>query len=132
LTDNDAVADSINPPVISNPLPSGTIASKSVTISVDTNEEAVCRYGNENVDYQALCNEFETTGGTHHTAEVCRTHDLEERSYTYYVKCKDSYGNVNTAPATIQFIVDYDYAGGDTTPPQRFNCQPDGPVYQKM
>jgi hypothetical protein len=93
-------------PVISNPLPSGTLAAgtRQVTIRVTTNEAATCRFGAVDASYAQLTSAFPTTGGTTHTAILVGIADGQ--TYTFYVRCQDQVGNANGSSAIITFSVD--------------------------
>jgi hypothetical protein len=100
------------PPVISNAKPTGTIEDNETVISVETNENATCKFCSTDSSYTSLCKAFDTTGKKNHSAEVG---PLNNEDYVYYVRCKDKAGNANTKSATIEFTVDA--GSNDTTPP---------------
>ncbi|MBI2098562.1 MAG: hypothetical protein HYT49_02795, partial [Candidatus Wildermuthbacteria bacterium] len=64
-------------------------------------------------------NTFSSTGGTAHTTTVSGLSDGS--TFSYFVRCRDSVGNVNTTDALIEFSVE---ETPDTTPPVRSNGQP--------
>jgi len=114
----------ITPPVISNPQPSGTLSSgtTSVTLSVDTDEDATCKYDTSNVAYSSMVSDFTTTGGTTHSRIVSGLSDGS--SYTYYARCQDTSNNTNKVSKEIIFSVAT--SGADITPPVISNPQPSG------
>lgn len=66
-----------------------------VILEITTNENAVCRYNNSNssFNYSTGGTLFPTTGGTTHSASLG---SLAEGNYAYYIKCNDTYNNINT------------------------------------
>ncbi len=108
---NGSVTDT-TPPVITNAKPTGTISDNKPTLSVTTDEDATCKYCETDSSYTSLCKSFSTTGTKTHSVAVG---PLNDESYTYYVRCKDKAGNVNTASTKIQFTVEA--GSNDTTPP---------------
>ncbi len=100
-----AVPDS-TPAIITNGQPSAILplGTRSVNISVDTNEPATCRYGiAPNTVYASIANTFSTTGGTQHVKSVDVT---EGTAYVYYVRCVDTNANENTTDYVIRFSVE--------------------------
>jgi hypothetical protein len=90
------------PPVISNPQPAGTISNNILTISVDTDESAICRFDSSDRAYDTMTNTFSTTGALRHASTIG---PLGEGDYTYHVRCKDGAGNRNTASSLIEFEI---------------------------
>ncbi|QQS20867.1 MAG: fibronectin type III domain-containing protein [Candidatus Moraniibacteriota bacterium] len=92
-------------PVRSNLLPSGTLAAGTTqaTLSLSTNMNATCKYGTTSQAYASLPNTFTTTGTTSHSQVV--TGLMNGQSYTYYVRCTDTGGNVNTTDSFISFAI---------------------------
>lgn len=94
------------PPVRSVGLPSGTLSvgTTQATLSLSTNEYATCKYGTAaGVAYTAIANTFGITGALAHIATV--TGLTNGSTYTYFVRCRDLAGNVNTTDFTITFSV---------------------------
>jgi hypothetical protein len=84
-------------------LPAGTTAA---TISLSTEENATCRYALvPGVAYASMPNTFATTGSTTHAEGVSGLNS--GGSYSYYVRCSDSAGKVNTADYVIAFSVSH-------------------------
>lgn len=105
-----------NPPKISDSEPAGTVKQNSPTISVITDENAVCKFETKDGSYNKMSGFFDTTGKKIHTAVVG---PLNDGTHVYYVRCKDAAGNVNTSSAEIEF--DVEAKANDTTPPQISN-----------
>ncbi len=117
--------DSI-PPLRTSGLPAGTLpyGTTQVTLSLATDEAAVCRYGAlPGVEYGALPGAFVTSGGTGHTTPVAGL--VDGGSYLFYVRCEDSLGNANPDDFAIAFSVALP-PPPDITPPLRTNGSPAG------
>jgi hypothetical protein len=81
--------------------PAGTT---QVSITLTTSETATCKYGTTaNTAYADIATTFTTTNATAHSTTVSGLTDGQ--SYTYYVRCTDSYSNLNTDDYTITFSV---------------------------
>jgi hypothetical protein len=94
------------PPVISGGTPSGELAAgtTSVVMQVTTDEAATCKWGlSASTGYAGLANVFASTGGNYH--KVTLTGLQDGMSYTRYVRCSDTSGNVDTSSYTISFGV---------------------------
>ena len=103
-------------PVLSGGLPSGVLAygTISATLSVTTNENATCRYSQiAGTAYASMTDTFSVTGGTTHTKSLSGL--TNGTAYTYYVRCVDMAGNINTSDYTITFSV-------SSTPPATVAC----------
>lgn len=93
-------------PVRSNFQPSANLSSGSTStnISLTTNENAICRYSvAANTNYSLMNDTFSYTGSTSHSTTVGGL--LSGNSYFFYVRCNDSYGNLNTNDSVISFGV---------------------------
>lgn len=101
-------------PVRSSGSPSGTLAwnTTSATLSLTTDENATCKYGTTaNTAYSSITNTFSTTGGTtSHSANL--TNLSQGSNYTYYVRCQDTVGNVNSDDYLISFSMNAAPGGG--------------------
>ena len=83
-------------------LPAGT---RETTISVSTNEAAYCRYDkDQNTAYNSMSGSFSyNKEKTFHSVKVT---SLEaNKTYKYYVRCRDMDNNKNTDDAVIRFSV---------------------------
>ncbi len=106
-------ADDIIPPVRTNGQPTGAldVGTTQTTISIDTDEEATCKYSitTTQVEYDTMLNTFSNTGGTFHSSLMT---GLENgQAYNLYVRCRDASGNVNMDDFPISFNV----SGGSGT-----------------
>jgi hypothetical protein len=114
----------ITPPIRANGSPPGIISSgtSQTTISLSTNENAICKYSTSaGVTYASMTGTFSTTGSMNHSTAV--TGMTDGKNYNYYVKCKDAAGNANSDDYTISFTV-AQYV--DITPPVISNGLPNG------
>ena len=94
----------ISSPTISAVSPSGeqVAGTASVTISLTTNESAVCKYSETSGAAFASMTAFTVTGVTSHSVTVSELSD--GNSYSYYALCQDSLNN-ESAEETISFSV---------------------------
>lgn len=105
-------------PVLTNGAPTGTLpaGTTQTTLSVGTNEPATCRYSlTPGVSYAGMVNTFTTTGATAHSTIVSGL--SSGSAYTYYVRCRDAFGNDTTSDYPISFAV--------ATPPLPDTVPPD-------
>jgi len=96
----------LTPPLRNDGQPSGTVAegTTDVTLSLDTDENAACKYSTTaDMPYNLMLLTFSATGSTSHSTLI--TGLTEDTSYIYYVKCIDVEGNFNTDDFLISFIV---------------------------
>jgi glucose/arabinose dehydrogenase len=103
------------PPVRSSGAPSGTLpaGTSTVTLALNTNENATCRYASTpGAAYAVMSGAFAVTGGTAHSTVIGGL--VNATSYSYYVRCADASGNANPDDFPITFTV---AAAQDTTPP---------------
>lgn len=94
-------------PVISGGFPSGTLAfgTTQTTLSVATNEDAICKYATSaGVDFDSMSDTFDTTGGTTHSKTLTGLTDAT--SYAYYIRCSDGESNKNQTDYQVSFSVD--------------------------
>lgn len=94
------------PPSIANGAPHGLLpyTTTAVTISVETNEIATCKYGTEsNQPYSSMPNTFSVTNSLKHTSVISTI--TSGRVYTYYVRCSDGSGNSSTGDYILSFTV---------------------------
>ncbi len=96
------------PPVLSNPLPSGSIPAgiRFVEISVNTDEIATCRYATSSgLDYGSMPDIFSVTGGiTFHTTVISTPTDNTD--YVFNVRCEDVYHNKDQVDFPVAFHED--------------------------
>jgi competence protein ComGC len=94
----------IIPPVLSNGLPTGAFppGTTTATLSLDTNENATCRYSiSPGVAYASMTSTFLTTGTLNHSTLVSGL--TNGNSYNYYIRCMDAASNANTNDFNINF-----------------------------
>lgn len=107
------------PPSIVTGSPQGTLSAstRSVTLSVTTNENATCKYSQTaNTSYTASGNtSFSTTGGTSHSVGL--TGMTSGTTYRYYVRCRDTASNVMSADYTVLFSIASEAPEADVTAP---------------
>lgn len=98
------VAD-ITPPKILQVSPSGEVDyDNEVTLTVTLNENATCKYSQDDESYASMKNFFSITG-------LINTEEYDVQgghSYELYVKCADISGNINTQQTIINFTVKTD------------------------
>lgn len=92
--------DTVAPTVLSTS-PSADTNGPHITLTVDTNEVAQCRYGPGDVAYDSLPNTMGTTYATRNTALIVVE---PEGPVTFFVRCSDLYGNAMQTSAIISFI----------------------------
>ncbi|HUO50728.1 MAG TPA: hypothetical protein VMU25_04170, partial [Candidatus Paceibacterota bacterium] len=85
----------------------------STTLSVTTNEAATCAWSNTAGSAFASMTPFTTTGGTSHSTTL--TGLSNGSSYTTYVKCKDTAGNISTDSSTAYSVAASSGGGGSSS-----------------
>ncbi len=91
------------PPVRSNGQPTGTLTSSPSTMSIVTNEAATCRYSTTaGKNYSSMDAGTETGLSSSHSWTLP---ELSAGDYKYYIRCRDSHGNVNTNDYPITFTI---------------------------
>ena len=107
----DANTDVVNPAILSNGMPSGTIPSNvsGVLVSFNTDSYAICRYATSSgVSYDSMTNNTVSDFlGTFHTFSVMGI--VEGDTYTYYVRCTN-YGDIKNK---TDYVISF-YAGEPT------------------
>ena len=114
----DLVLDELTdifPPVRSHLAPSFSLAAGTTAadLSLDTDEDATCRYDTSaGTSFGDMANAFTTTGGTGHSSSVA----VSDGVHTFYVRCQDGLGNTNGEDAVIVFGVgDVDLCAGQVS-----------------
>ncbi|MBI2673403.1 hypothetical protein HYX19_04025 [Candidatus Woesearchaeota archaeon] len=96
------------PPVISNinPVTGSIVRNSTFTLSANTNKNANCRYSTSSGFSFGSGTLFTTTSGITHSSILT----LGNGVYTYYIKCNDTYGNINnnSNQGTTSFTVNLD------------------------
>lgn len=106
-------------PVILSVAPLGEVNTATVSLTCNTDEAAVCRYGKTDGDYDTLTDVMDTSGGLAHSKSV--TFEAPG-NYVYYVRCKDVKGNKNNTSSQIAF----DYKAAVKPGPEISGLQPSG------
>lgn len=104
----------VTPPVRSGGSPTGNLnaGATQADLKVTTNENSTCKHSSTaGTAYDTISASFTTTDNLNHTANV--TGLANGKTYNYYVRCKDTAGNVNADDYQITFSV----AVPDTTKP---------------
>ena len=73
------------------------------TLSLETDENAVCKYSTNQASSYADMTFFDITGGVSHKNAL--TGLVNGGSYNYYVKCQDNFGHTNATNYLISFTV---------------------------
>ncbi len=87
--------------MISDGKPFGTVYQKLVALEAVTSSAAVCRYAENETDFDSMEGLFSTSDDLRHTA-VISLDDFGD--YRYYVCCEDQKGEVKDGYGTIQFV----------------------------
>ncbi|MFC2154082.1 hypothetical protein ACFLRC_01185 [Candidatus Altiarchaeota archaeon] len=98
----DTISLDITPPVVSDPLPQGSVSTPMQTLSVNTDEIATCRYDLSDKTFSSMDNTFSVTDSTIHYSPV----EASTGSNTYYIRCSDEVGNKMESSILIQFTVE--------------------------
>ncbi|MCI5189741.1 MAG: hypothetical protein D3905_08055, partial [Candidatus Electrothrix sp. AS4_5] len=104
-------------PSITSSTKSSFSTAEQVLLVASTNEDAICRYNkNFDEDYEEMEGVLSSSFGSGHHVSLGQ---LAEGSYTYYVRCKDTKGNINTSGTSVNFTVAAKESDSeeDTTPP---------------
>ncbi len=91
---------------LSDAKPFGTLASSTTTVNLEltSNNKAQCKYSDSpNQDFDAMPNTFENTDSTSHSTEVASLRGGQ--NYSFYVKCKDEFNQINSTDLKIAFVV---------------------------
>jgi len=97
----------VNAPTRSSGSPTGvlSVGTTNATLSLVTNESAVCKYATQSgLSYGSMNNNFNSTGGTVHNSSLSNLSNGS--TYSYYIRCQDSEGNQNTTDYKISFSVE--------------------------
>ncbi|MBI2664469.1 fibronectin type III domain-containing protein [Candidatus Woesearchaeota archaeon] len=116
-------APDLTAPVISNGQPSGSLlaGTTQVTMSIDTDEAADCKYSDvSGTAFDLMPNVYGATGSTSHSTLLTGLSNGSD--YIFYSRCEDAAGNANSN----DFIVSFSVAEPDLVPPLRANGFPSG------
>ena len=95
--------DDVAPPIITVVYPYDDLYGvPEVQLGIQTNESASCRYATEQgIPYNSMKKSFTKQAANYHTAKV--TGLQINASYSFFIRCKDAAGNVNTGDIMISF-----------------------------
>lgn len=107
-------------PVRSDLSPAGPINTISATLSLTTDVDAICKYDvTSGTDYEQMANTFSETGGTAHSTQVSGLEVVDGKTYTYYIRCKNTATEeVNTTDSIISFAMQKNGDTKDEAPPE--------------
>jgi hypothetical protein len=91
------------PYITEMPSSPATSYSSSYTLTVKTNVYATMKYSTADKSFDQMENAFTTTGTLLHSVVLS---SVNGNSYTYYLRCKDSYGNVMDTSAVVTIVTD--------------------------
>ena len=108
---NTTATPDTTPPVRSDGSPTGQLSAgtTTVTLSLKTNETAVCKYGVSSGSVGSLIT-FTNTNSTNHSTPV--TGLTNGKSYQYFVTCTDAANNTNPDEFSIAFSIANASSGG--------------------
>ena len=96
------VEDNSRGPQVSSPLPDDDDEKSDLILSVQTNEDATCKFDREDLEYKEMEYTFGATGQKLHQQKIC---NLDDGPFTWYVRCKGA-TDTNDGSTAIQFEVD--------------------------
>jgi hypothetical protein len=119
-------------PVITNMSPNEELAewTTSTSISLNTNEIATCKYSlTQDTNYESMEFTFSNTNSINHSTQV----DWLENggNYTYYIRCKDQWGNENIIDTQLNILVEQTVIVDDV-PPLITNIKPESQLSRNI
>ena len=96
------VEDNSRGPQVSSPLPDDDDEKSDLILSVQTDEDAACKFDREDLEYKEMEYTFGATGQKLHQQKIC---NLDDGPFTWYVRCKGA-TDTNDGSTAIQFEVD--------------------------
>jgi hypothetical protein len=84
--------------------PSGTINYKDVTFTYTGSDNVS---STSNLVYSCILEGYESSWSTYTSSTSKSYNNIQNGSYTFYVRAKDEAGNVDSSPVSRSFIVDY-------------------------
>ena len=96
----------LDPPLRSSPSPLGTLppGTTQVDLTLDTDEDAECRYSETpNTDFSAMVDTFQLTGGQAHSTHISGLSDGTTRMF--HVRCRDTSANANDDDLALGFWI---------------------------
>ncbi len=103
---NATAPPDIYPPYRYNGSPTGTVAenTKSVSLSLDTDEWAYCRYATSaGLSYASMTAELSSAPSFHHSTVISGLSNGQ--TYKFYIRCNDIHDNMNQDDYLIAFSV---------------------------
>jgi hypothetical protein len=92
-------------------IPTGIVSDGTFEMGVSTSEAATCRYSATDEAYGSMSSGT-TPGATVHRWSLSFTY-VDNGTKTYYVRCRDSFGNLNSSSTTISFDLLIPAGGGE-------------------
>lgn len=89
-------------PQVFSPLPDGDNERSDLILSVQTDEDATCKFDREDLEYKNMRYTFGATGQKLHQQKIC---SLDDGPFTWHVRCK-GVTDTNDGSTAIQFEVD--------------------------
>ena len=111
---NDSIA-----PVITWTSPRGTINYNGIILRATTNEYAVCKYDEDDVDYEEMEEDFVGSALTHEKDMGV----LDSGNHVYYARCQDPGGNIMQESALINFTIVI-VSGNETVTNETYEAEP--------
>ncbi|MCI5219767.1 MAG: hypothetical protein D3914_11430, partial [Candidatus Electrothrix sp. LOE2] len=125
-TTDDTTADE-TAPSITESTKSTFLPTEEVVLAVSTDEDAICRYNaNYDEDYGEMSSVLSSSFGTGHHVSLGTL--AEDDEYTFYVRCKDVKGNINSSGKNITFEVKEETEKNSAEAPERGDLSPGGNV----
>jgi CubicO group peptidase (beta-lactamase class C family) len=106
--------DPAAPPLLNNGAPTGALpaGTTDTTLSLTSDIAANCRYATApGVDYSAMTNLYDVTGGTAHSTAVSGL--LNGQQYDFYTRCESLAGTSTDSDFLISFTIDAPPPGPD-------------------
>ena len=98
-------ADDLMPPVITykSPNPPNGYMCNPIVLRVNTDESSLCKFDTVDTDYNSMSTFMNGNALGHHFDQGVQNQGI----YIYYVRCKDTFGNMMTASELIAYTIDY-------------------------
>ncbi len=117
-------ANDSQPPIVTWTDPSGTINYNGIVLRATTNEYALCKYDENDLDYSSMSDNFVGSALTHEKDIGILTNG----NYSYFVRCQDPNGNVMQQSAIINFTIVPLGEGENETPEINETYEPYPPI----
>ncbi|MBM3200717.1 hypothetical protein FJZ53_07295, partial [Candidatus Woesearchaeota archaeon] len=100
----NAQQQDLTPPIVVSHSPTGKVTTSAISLTVVSNEDATCKYSTlSGITYDNMDGSFSSTGSTTHVKSLT---GLIDGNYHYYVKCKDTKGNIAMSDYDATFTLD--------------------------